>query len=182
MNTTSTSDVFLKRLRLFILLVVVFSLFWFGDSIWFLLMSYESVLRYTFFFMALLVLAYFIFFRRESDTQVIFAILSFVEKLFLQHDEKPSNGDRSDVADVATQKSKSIVQKRAVSGYTKRMIASKQEWKCSHCSKMLQASFEVDHILALSDGGTNQEDNLVALCRNCHGEKTFLERIKKNAT
>ena len=30
------------------------------------------------------------------------------------------------------------------------------------------------------NGGNNDETNLVALCRNCHGEKTFQERVKNH--
>jgi hypothetical protein len=66
--------------------------------------------------------------------------------------------------------------KRRLNGYTKKIIASQQEWKCGHCNKVLEASYEVDHIKPLSEGGSESEDNLVALCRTCHGEKTFRER------
>lgn len=182
MNTNSTSDVFLKRLRLFIVLIVVFSLFWFGDGIWFLLMTYESMIRYSFFFIALLGFAYFIFFRKESDALFILSVMTSVQKLFSQQDDgkrpRTDSVGENILSSEPSQKSKSTPHKRAVSGYTKRMIASKQEWKCLHCNQMLQASFEVDHILSLSEGGNNNEGNLVALCRNCHGEKTFLERMK----
>jgi 5-methylcytosine-specific restriction endonuclease McrA len=29
----------------------------------------------------------------------------------------------------------------------------------------------------LADGGSNNVDNLVALCRNCHGKKTTIENL-----
>ena len=38
---------------------------------------------------------------------------------------------------------------------------------------MLDATYEIDHIVELQHGGTNNIDNLVALCRNCHGKKTI---------
>ena len=41
----------------------------------------------------------------------------------------------------------------------------------------LPAWFEVDHKIRLDRGGTNEVDNLVAYCRNCHGEKTAMENI-----
>ena len=62
----------------------------------------------------------------------------------------------------------------------KRWVAAQQDWKCGHCKNKLPASFEIDHIKALCNGGTNNRDNLVALCRNCHGEKTLKERLFKN--
>lgn len=43
------------------------------------------------------------------------------------------------------------------------------------CETLLDAHFEVDHILALWRGGDNSAGNLHALCRNCHGRKTFHE-------
>ena len=36
----------------------------------------------------------------------------------------------------------------------------------------LPAWFEVDHKLSLHKGGDNHVNNLEALCRDCHGEKT----------
>jgi len=67
--------------------------------------------------------------------------------------------------------------KRSVSETKKKYIASKQSWKCNRCKEQLTAWFEVDHITRLDQGGTNDVENLVALCRNCHGEKTSMENI-----
>jgi 5-methylcytosine-specific restriction endonuclease McrA len=50
-------------------------------------------------------------------------------------------------------------------------------WKCGHCNQQLDHTFEVDHILDLQYGGSNNVDNLVALCRNCHGKKTMKRHI-----
>lgn len=66
---------------------------------------------------------------------------------------------------------------RKVNGYTKRTVAAQQNWKCGICTILLPACFEVDHIKALFQGGTNDLSNLMALCRNCHGDKTFRERM-----
>ena len=67
--------------------------------------------------------------------------------------------------------------KRSVSGLRKKVVAANQGWKCQNCGNMLNAWFEVDHIQSLENGGTNDESNLVALCRECHGQKTTLERM-----
>ena len=66
---------------------------------------------------------------------------------------------------------------RNVTGLMKKKVAANQQWKCGHCKSILDASYEVDHILALYKGGTNSESNLIALCRNCHGKKTVEERL-----
>lgn len=68
-------------------------------------------------------------------------------------------------------------QERNVTQLMKKQVAAKQGWHCGHCKNVLDASYEVDHILALYKGGSNDESNLVALCRNCHGKKTVNERL-----
>ncbi len=67
--------------------------------------------------------------------------------------------------------------KRNVSESKKKFIASNQKWKCAHCENLLDNTYEVDHIIALYKGGTNELNNLEALCRNCHGKKTFMEKM-----
>lgn len=67
--------------------------------------------------------------------------------------------------------------KRSVSETKKKYVAAQQGWKCGHCNKQLPAWFEVDHKIRLEHGGSNHIDNLVALCRDCHGEKTAIENL-----
>ena len=67
--------------------------------------------------------------------------------------------------------------KRCVSETKKKFVASQQSWKCGHCQKQLPAWFEVDHKIRLEHGGSNHVDNLVALCRDCHGRKTAMENL-----
>lgn len=70
-----------------------------------------------------------------------------------------------------------IPHKRSVSETKKKYVASQQNWSCNHCGEKLDATFEVDHVIELQDGGTNDVSNLMALCRNCHGKKTLLQRM-----
>jgi hypothetical protein len=67
--------------------------------------------------------------------------------------------------------------KRCVSETKKKFVASQQSWNCGHCQKQLPAWFEVDHKIRLDNGGSNHVDNLVALCRDCHGKKTAMENL-----
>jgi hypothetical protein len=67
--------------------------------------------------------------------------------------------------------------KRSVSETKKKYVASQQEWKCGHCDTQLNAWFEVDHKIRLEHGGGNDVQNLVALCRECHGKKTAMENM-----
>lgn len=68
-------------------------------------------------------------------------------------------------------------QKRCVSQSKKRLVASQQKWNCGHCNNQLDHTFEIDHIVDLQFGGTNEVSNLVALCRNCHGKKTINSKL-----
>tara|TARA_X000000950_G_scaffold201047_1_gene242038 strand:+ start:1533 stop:1961 length:429 start_codon:yes stop_codon:yes gene_type:complete len=68
--------------------------------------------------------------------------------------------------------------KRNVGNTVKKLIAANQQWKCNKCQNLLDASYEVDHIVPLYKNGTNHVNNLQALCRNCHGKKTILDRLK----
>lgn len=67
--------------------------------------------------------------------------------------------------------------KRSVSETKKKFVAARQNWRCGRCTKQLPAWFEVDHKTRLEHGGSNHVDNLEALCRDCHGEKTAIENL-----
>jgi len=67
--------------------------------------------------------------------------------------------------------------KRSVSETKKKYVAAQQNWHCGNCGRQLPAWFEVDHKVRLEYGGSNHIDNLVALCRDCHGEKTAIENL-----
>jgi hypothetical protein len=67
--------------------------------------------------------------------------------------------------------------KRSVSETKKKYVASIQDWKCGNCNKKLTHTFEIDHKIRLEYGGSNDPTNLVALCRECHGQKTAMENM-----
>lgn len=70
--------------------------------------------------------------------------------------------------------------KRSVSAKTKRMVAAKQGWKCgyyAYCKRMLDETFEVDHVIPLYKGGSNDMSNLMALDPICHRKKTRADRM-----
>ena len=67
--------------------------------------------------------------------------------------------------------------KRSVSETKKKYVASMQDWKCGECRNKLSHTFEVDHKIRLEHGGGNDASNLVALCRECHGNKTAMENM-----
>jgi len=67
--------------------------------------------------------------------------------------------------------------KRSVSETKKKFVAARQGWRCGDCQQQLNAWFEVDHRIRLEYGGSNHVDNLLALCRECHGKKTAMENL-----
>ena len=54
-------------------------------------------------------------------------------------------------------------------------IKNKSNGKCNNCETSLK-KFHVDHIIPLASGGTNDDDNLQALCIECHRDKTIKEK------
>jgi hypothetical protein len=67
--------------------------------------------------------------------------------------------------------------KRSVSETKKKYVAANQDWKCGSCQSQLDHTFEIDHKIRLEYGGGNDVQNLIALCRNCHGRKTASENM-----
>lgn len=84
-------------------------------------------------------------------------------------------GNSSGQAHIENQEIKKT--KRSVSETKKKFVAARQGWKCGDCQDQLNAWFEVDHKIRLEYGGSNHIDNLVALCRDCHGKKTTIENL-----
>jgi len=65
---------------------------------------------------------------------------------------------------------------RSVTTGQKKNVAARQLWKCNRCDTLLNERYKVDHIIPLFKGGTNDLDNLQAMCPNCHTTKTGKER------
>ena len=59
-------------------------------------------------------------------------------------------------------------------------IAYKTKYHCNMCKMLLPPTFEVDHIVALCDGGKDEYDNLQALCPNCRALKTEANILRRD--
>ena len=62
--------------------------------------------------------------------------------------------------------------KRVVPESVKKRVAAKNNWTCAVCEKTVDEFYQIDHIIALKDGGDNETTNLQVLCRSCHYDKT----------
>lgn len=69
--------------------------------------------------------------------------------------------------------------RRRVSEPEKKVVAARQGWRCSHCHQILQATYQVDHTVALMNGGEDSIHNLTAMCVSCHATKTQWEHIER---
>ncbi len=57
----------------------------------------------------------------------------------------------------------------------KKLVIERANGACEYCQSQLMFSpnsFEIDHILALSQGGTNALTNLALACPQCNGHKS----------
>jgi 5-methylcytosine-specific restriction endonuclease McrA len=67
---------------------------------------------------------------------------------------------------------------RNVNQSMKKRVAAEQKWKCKHCFKILDETYQIDHIIPLELHGSNERWNLQALCPNCHARKTYIEQSR----
>ena len=73
--------------------------------------------------------------------------------------------------------------RRRLTAHQKRIVAARSEWRCARCGEMLDETYEIDHVVALSLGGDDTVENCEALHAKCHREKTLrdeIERIERN--
>ena len=122
----------------------------------------------------------------DKDTMgVLNPILDFTSKQNMYNENSSSmpiismDQDRSTdrIMNSGKQPNNGTKTKRSVSETKKKFVASRQNWKCEDCGEQLSAWFEVDHKIRLEYGGSNHIDNLVAMCRECHGKKTTIENL-----
>lgn len=101
----------------------------------------------------------------------------FLESSGYSQNTSVRNAKKERAAIEKIQKSGSKTTKRSVSETKKKYVASSQNWTCNKCNQKLNHTFEVDHMIRLENGGTNEVSNLEALCRECHGQKTSFENF-----
>jgi len=52
-------------------------------------------------------------------------------------------------------------------------------WKCVYCGREFE---EMDHIIAIEDGGGTTKDNVAPSCKKCNRDKNFANRTKSMST
>jgi hypothetical protein len=66
--------------------------------------------------------------------------------------------------------------RKRVTPFISKKVAASQQFKCAMCGKLLQEDWEVDHIVSLQRGGSNDIRNLQALHKRCHAYKNHFEQ------
>ncbi len=56
-----------------------------------------------------------------------------------------------------------------ISSGKRKRVMERDEYRCRHCKTHIDLT--IDHILAVANGGTDDEDNLQVLCRPCNCRK-----------
>ena len=69
--------------------------------------------------------------------------------------------------------------RRSLTPAQKKVVAASYEWKCAACGVVLPASYHVDHIVPLWDGGADTLENCQPLCPDDHAAKTQREAIER---
>ena len=65
---------------------------------------------------------------------------------------------------------------RRVTNRTKKEVAARARWTCEICATIVNANYEIDHIVPLYRGGDNSCTNLQCICPDCHRTKTANDR------
>ena len=117
----------------------------------------------------------------KSSMSIITPIFDFTNKGYVSEINRNLNPDYNPVMPTGSNPlmgtNPKRATKRAVSETKKKYVAYMQDWKCNNCGDKLTHTFEIDHKVRLEHGGGNDESNLVALCRECHGQKTAMENM-----
>lgn len=75
-----------------------------------------------------------------------------------------------------------VTMSRALGESEKKMVAARQQWRCSECHSLLPSAYQVDHTVPLCDGGPDTIENCTAMCANCHAQKTQREAAARRRT
>ena len=68
---------------------------------------------------------------------------------------------------------------RKITAHEKRVVGARSRWHCESCHEILDATFEVDHIVPLHAGGEDTIQNCQSLCVACHKKKTLAEEMER---
>jgi 5-methylcytosine-specific restriction endonuclease McrA len=94
--------------------------------------------------------------------------------------DKERNEMKADIAIlmksfVQFQHHKSRDKRKHIKKDVRQQVVFKQGNLCGECKLALTPYFQIDHVIGLQFGGTDDESNLMALCCECHAKKSEAE-------
>jgi hypothetical protein len=116
----------------------------------------------------------------RNTADMITPILDMTQNHMIYNDRAAYQNPVLDLSNPGRKKEAIVGTKRNVSESKKKIVASRQNWKCSLCGDQLSYNYQIDHIVRLQYGGSNHLDNLTALCPDCHSKKTIMENLQHN--
>jgi len=111
----------------------------------------------------------------ESIQQKIDLIAILLQKDARQHESTSTRDNSQSLVTQQPQFEKSRDKRKKINKDVRQHVVDKQENACGMCKLTLTPYFEIDHIIGLQFGGTDDEANLMALCRECHAKKSITE-------
>lgn len=78
------------------------------------------------------------------------------------------------IALALSQRALTLSQRKPIKPSVRFQILKRDNYRCQMCGITAKdgATLEIDHIIPVSKGGTNDEDNLQVLCRDCNAGKS----------
>ena len=96
-----------------------------------------------------------------------------IQELCKKHDLPFRNQSCNQVVDALKTRNFDKSTKRYTFTKAERNTFYEESKECNHCKHPVKKSqFQLDHILALSNGGPNHHDNIQVLCISGHADKT----------
>ena len=114
---------------------------------------------------------------RKSDVELAWSLLDRFPRLDLLAAQPEACEAPKSVERLAPQAAKTRARKRRVSQLRKKKVAARDGWVCQRCHMLVDHTFEIDHVIPVSQGGSDHESNLRCLCRACHGIVTAEQRL-----
>lgn len=98
-----------------------------------------------------------------------------ISLLLKKNNKNEQTGTINEQCITQSQQRKSRDKRKHISKSMRQTIIEKQQNSCGECKRVLTSFFQIDHIIALQFGGTDDEFNLMALCCECHAMKSITE-------
>jgi 5-methylcytosine-specific restriction endonuclease McrA len=127
--------------------------------------------------------------RMESIEQDIRELRAHVAFLLDKNTQTPVHNEikeKKDSDQIEKQDSETVLyhiksrdKRKKINKDTRKLIADSQQNTCGECKLPLSPYYQIDHIVGLQFGGTNESSNLMALCCECHCIKSIKENQRR---